>query len=150
MNFTRRIWNSFAGGGGAKPNSRLKIWNLTRQTVLADRVEVADHGASRRKGLLGRDGLPAGEGLWIVPCESVHTFWMRFPIDLVYLDRNKKVKKVRSGVPPWRLSACLSAHSVLEFASGTVHKTETRPGDSLEFSPADPFHDDVDAPTKRL
>jgi hypothetical protein len=60
---------------------------------------------------------------------------MKFPIDLVYLDRKKKVKKVRSDVPPWRLSACLSAHSVLELASGTIRRTQTRPGDTLEFSP---------------
>jgi uncharacterized protein len=143
MNFTGWIRNSFAGGNRAQPNSRLKIWNTTRQTVLADCVEVADHGATRRKGLLGRDGLPAGEGLWIVPCESIHTFWMKFPIDLVYLDRQKRVKKVRSGVLPWRFSACLSAHSVLEFASGTVYKTQTRPGDRLEFAPADHLHEVV-------
>jgi uncharacterized membrane protein (UPF0127 family) len=122
----------------AKPNSPVRILNLTREVVLAQRVEVADYGASRRKGLLGRSGLPAGEGIWIVPCESVHTFGMKFPIDLVYLDRNKKVKKVRSGVPPWRLSACLSAHSVIELAAGTIHMTQTNPGDKLEFSFADP------------
>ena len=127
--------------GHTKLNSRLKVLNLTRQAVLADCVEVADHGATRRKGLLGRSGLPAGEGLWIVPCESVHTFGMKFPIDLVYLDRKKKVKKVRSGVPPWRLSACLSAHSVIELASGTILMTQTRPGDTLEFSPALPPSD---------
>src|SRR5258706_10662815 len=129
----RRIMDSFSRGGRTRPNSRLKVLNLTRQTVLADCVEVADHGATRRKGLLGRSGLPAGGGLWIVPCESVHTFGMKFPIDLVYLDRNKKVKKVRSAVPPWRLSACLSAHSVIELASGTVEMTRTKPGDKLEF-----------------
>jgi uncharacterized membrane protein (UPF0127 family) len=138
---SRRIRDSFSNGGHTKPNSRLKVLNLARQAVLADRVEIADHGATRRKGLLGRSGLPAGEGLWIVPCESVHTFGMKFPIDLVYLDRNKKVKKVRSGVPPWRLSACLSAHSVLELASGTIHRTQTKPGDTLEFSPALPLSD---------
>jgi uncharacterized membrane protein (UPF0127 family) len=112
----------------------VKILNLTRQVVLAHSVEVADHGAKRRKGLLGRDALPTGEGLWIVPCESVHTFFMKFPIDLVYLDRNKMVKKVRSSVPPWRLSACVSAHSIVELASGTITATQTRPGDMLEFS----------------
>jgi uncharacterized membrane protein (UPF0127 family) len=138
---SRRILDSFSSGGHTKPNSRMKVLNLTRRTVLADCVEVADHGATRRKGLLGRSGLPAGEGLWIVPCESVHTFGMKFPIDLVYLDRKKKVKKVRSGVPPWRLSACLSAHSVLELASGTIHTTQTGPGDTLEFSPVLPLSD---------
>jgi uncharacterized protein len=141
VTFTGRIRKRFTRGAQVKPNPRLKILNLTRQTVLADYVEVADNGATRRKGLLGRSGLPAGECLWIVPCESVHTFGMKFPIDLVYLDRSKKVKKVRSAVPPWRLSACLSAHSVLELASGTIHRTQTRPGDTLEFSPALPLSD---------
>src|SRR5258708_3763044 len=73
---------------------RLKISNLTRQAELAHCVDVADHGAKRRKGLLGRERLSAGEGLWIVPCEAVHTFGMQFPIDLVYLDRDMRVKKV--------------------------------------------------------
>jgi hypothetical protein len=146
MDLTHGISKSSVEEGGTTPDSRLKIWNLTRETVLAHSVEVADHGAARRKGLLGRDGLPAGEGIWIVPCESVHTFAMRFPIDLIYLDRHKKVKKVRTGVAPWRMSACLSAHSVLEFASGTVEPTGTRPGDQLEFSPRLPMSDSPTAP----
>ncbi|HZD49469.1 MAG TPA: DUF192 domain-containing protein [Silvibacterium sp.] len=124
-----------------KPAGSLRISNLTRQMELACRVEVADHGAKRRKGLLGRDGLPAGEGLWIVPCEAVHTFGMRFAIDLVYVDRNLRVKKVKSNVPPWRLSACLSAHSVLELSPGTIRNTQTKPGDMLEFSAAFPLAD---------
>jgi uncharacterized membrane protein (UPF0127 family) len=66
---------------------------------------------------------------------------MQFPIDLVYLDRDLRVKKVRSDVPPWRLSACLSAHSVLELASGTIRRTQTRRGDKLEFSSASPLSD---------
>jgi len=141
MNLLHAISTHFSGSHKEKPVSRLKIANLTRQIVLAHSVEVADHAAARRKGLLGRDSLPTGEGIWIVPCESVHTFWMNFPIDLVYLDRNKTVKKVRSGVAPWRLSACLSAHSVLEFAAGTVDSTQTKPGDRLEFFPALPLSD---------
>src|SRR5882757_8106199 len=142
----RRIMDSFSGGRHTKPDSRVKVLNLTRQAVLADCVEVADYGATRRKGLLGRSDLPAGEGLWIVPCESVHTFGMKFPIDLVYLDRKKKVKKVRSAVPPWRLSACLSAHSVLELASGTIKMTQTKPGDTLEFCAALPLSDSQTSP----
>jgi uncharacterized protein len=117
-----------------KPDFRLRISNLTRQSVLAHCVEVADDGAKRRKGLLGRQELRAGEGLWIRPCEAVHTFGMQFPIDLVYLDRELRVKKVRSGVRPWRLSACITAHSVLELASGTIRETQTKPGDRIEFS----------------
>src|SRR5207302_549707 len=88
---------------------RISVHNATRNTVLAGAAEVADRGATRRKGLLGRAGLDDGAGLWIVPCESVHTIGMKFAIDLVYLDRKHRVKKVRSSVPAWRLSACLTA-----------------------------------------
>jgi hypothetical protein len=134
MSFTRWIANRLSGRSGAKKKSSLRIWNLTRQELLAHSVEIADHGATRRKGLLGRDCLPAGEGLWIVPCEAVHTFGMKFPIDLIYLDRKKQVKKIRNSVRPWRLSACLSAYSVIELPSGSLKLTKTRPGDQLEFS----------------
>lgn len=119
-------------------DARLQISNLTQNTTLATHAEVADQAASRNKGLLGRTGLNSGEGLWIVPCESVHTFFMKFPIDLVYIDRNKKVKKVRSSVRPWRLSACFSAHSIIELPAGVIHDTQTGPGDQLEFAPAQP------------
>jgi hypothetical protein len=119
------------------PESRLEVRNPARSTVLATRLEVADSGPKRNKGLLGREGLGPGEGLWIVPCESVHTFFMRFAIDLVYLDRQHRVKKVRSAVGAWRLSACFSAHSVLELPAGTIRATQTEAGDVLEFSAAD-------------
>jgi uncharacterized membrane protein (UPF0127 family) len=114
----------------------LRALNRTRGTLLAARLEVADSGPARSKGLLGRAGLAAGQGLWIVPCESVHTFFMRFAIDLVYLDRKNRVRKVRSGVGPWRLSACFSAHSVLELPEQTIHNTRTERGDTLAFEPA--------------
>lgn len=110
------------------------VVNRTRDTVLATCMEVADSAAKRNKGLLGREGLAPGGGLWICPCEAVHTFWMRFPIDLVYLDRKKRIRKLRGELRPWRLSACLSAHSVLELPSGTIRETRTEPGDTLEFS----------------
>lgn len=116
---------------------RLKVTNATRGTVLATRLEVADTGAKRNKGLLGRKGLEEGGGLWIVPCESVHTFFMQFPIDLVYLDRRLRVRKVRHSVGAWRLSACLSAHSILELPAGAARAALTEVGDMLEFAAAD-------------
>ena len=94
---------------------------------------MADTSATRNVGLLKHKGLNAGEGLWIVPCEGVHTFFMKFAIDLVYVDRKLKVRKVRNAVPPWRLSACLTAHSILELPAGTAHQTGTQPGDELAF-----------------
>jgi uncharacterized membrane protein (UPF0127 family) len=147
MNLTNRMFASFTQRRSVQP-ALVRISNLTRQVELAGSVDVADRGAKRRKGLLGRETLAAGEGLWIVPCEAVHTFGMRFPIDLIYLDRDKRVKKVRHGVPPWRLSACLSAHSVLELASGSIRRTRTKPGDRLTFSlvlPPDDCPDTADA-----
>ena len=63
---------------------RLRVTNITRNSVLATQLEVADTGAKRNKGLLGRKGLAPGGGLWIVPCESVHTIGMQFPIDLIH------------------------------------------------------------------
>jgi uncharacterized membrane protein (UPF0127 family) len=111
----------------------VRVSNLTRKTHLGDRVQIAGNGRDRRKGLLGRECLNSGEGLWIVPCEAVHTFGMRFAIDLVYLDRKHRVIKTRSQVRPWRLSACLTAHSVIELAPGTIRKTRTMRGDMLQL-----------------
>ncbi len=105
--------------------------NQTRNAVLGDAVEVADTSGKRRVGLLKHTRLAPGEGLWIVPCESVHTFFMKFPIDLVYVDKKRRVRKVRNAVPAWRLSVCLSAHSILELPAGTAEKTGTQPGDEL-------------------
>jgi len=116
------------------PEKRYRLVNLTRSTVLAESLQVADTGRTRRKGLLGRTSFSPGEGLWIVPCESVHTFFMGFAIDLVYLDREKRIRKLRGNVVPWRLSACVSAHSVLELPAGTIRTTQSQCGDKLEFS----------------
>ena len=104
--------------------------------MLATSLEVAGNSAKRNKGLLGRESLPLGEGLWILPCEAVHTFWMRFSIDLVYLDRKKHIRKLVSDVPPWRMSGCLTAYSVVELPAGTIRNTLTQIGDVLEFSTA--------------
>jgi uncharacterized membrane protein (UPF0127 family) len=117
----------------ASSEAFINVRNLTRETRLGDRVQLAGDGRNRRKGLLGRDGLASGEGLWIVPCEAVHTFGMRFRIDLVFLDRTNRILKIRSDVGPWRLSGCLRAHSVLELPAGTIRDTKTMPGDTLEL-----------------
>ena len=131
-----RLRDHFTRSRHAAPDIRIQVSNLTRHTVLATHMEVADSASKRNKGLLGRERLSPGEGLWIIPCQAVHTFGMRFPIDLVYLDRKKQIKKLRSKVPPGRLSACLLAHSVLELPPGTIRATQTQPGDTLEFTSA--------------
>jgi uncharacterized membrane protein (UPF0127 family) len=130
-----RLRNSLSSRHKARQDSRLRVSNLTRNTVLATCMEVADSSARRNRGLLGRERLAQGEGMWILPCAAVHTFWMRFSIDLIYLNRKNRISKLVSAVPPWRLSACLWAYSVLELPSGTIRETQTQSGDTLEFSP---------------
>lgn len=133
----RFILQRIAGLFRRSPRSSepMMAWNATRGRYLATQLEVADDAAARCKGLLGREELAPGSGLWIYPCESVHTFAMRFPIDLVYLDQNCVVKKVRSRVRPGRMSACLSARSVIELPAGTVDGTGTIAGDRISMRP---------------
>jgi uncharacterized membrane protein (UPF0127 family) len=100
---------------------------------LATRADIADTSAKRRAGLLGRESLVEGEGLWIAPCEGVHTFGMKFAIDVIFLSRQRKVLKVREAMPPRRIALSLVAHSVLELPAGVIVKTGTRVGDQLEF-----------------
>jgi uncharacterized membrane protein (UPF0127 family) len=107
-----------------------KVWNRTRGELMADRAAIANTSELRRTGLLRHDGLGVGEGLWILPCEGVHTFGMRFPIDVVFLGRDKKVLKIRREMPRGRISLCLRAHSVLELAAGAARVDL---GDQLEF-----------------
>jgi hypothetical protein len=112
------------------------VRNLTRQTVLADRVDVADTSERRRTGLLKHSGLAEGEGLWIIPCEAVHTFGMKFPIDVVFINRKREVVKVRKNMTRRRLAIALWAHSVLELPAGVAERTRTEPGDQLQFEKA--------------
>jgi uncharacterized membrane protein (UPF0127 family) len=112
---------------------KMRVRNRDRGTVLAEAADVADTSAKRRTGLLKHTGLAPGEGLWIAPCEAVHSFGMKFAIDVVYLDRKKRVRKLRKQMVPRRLSACLTAHSVLELPVGVIDASQTRQGDQLEF-----------------
>jgi uncharacterized membrane protein (UPF0127 family) len=107
------------------------VRNITRGIVLADSADLADTSEKRRTGLLKHTELSPGDGLWIVPCESVHSFFMKFTIDVLYLDRARKVRGMRQEMKPWRVSACLPAHSVLELPAGTIERTGTRKGDQL-------------------
>ncbi|MBI5240483.1 MAG: DUF192 domain-containing protein [Elusimicrobia bacterium] len=95
---------------------------------------MADAAASRSRGLLGRDAMAPQEGLWIVPCPMIHTFFMRFAIDVLFLDRSLRVVRVLEGLKPWRVSPWVfRAHSVLEFAGGTL-RGSVGTGDQLEIS----------------
>lgn len=107
--------------------------NTANGVLLASRLEKADRFAARIKGLLGRRGLEPGHGLWIEPCKQIHTFFMRFPIDVVFIDSRHHVLSTHSGVLPWRLSPFLfSAQSVLEFPANGL-EGRVRVGDRLHF-----------------
>jgi len=73
--------------------AKLRIRNQSRDTLVADRADIADTSAKRRTGLLKHTGLEPGEGLWIAPCEAVHTIGMKFPIDVLFLDKKKKCSR---------------------------------------------------------
>lgn len=111
----------------------LRVHNQSRGTVLADRAGIANTSKLRKTGLLKHDRLERGDGLWITPCEGVHTVGMKFPIDVLFLNKKRKVLKIRAAMPRWRMALCLWAHSVLELPSGMAAATETAAGDQLEF-----------------
>ena len=125
---------SSAGNHAITRGLKIQVHNVTRGVMLADSAEVADTSPKRRTGLLRHTGLEPGDGLWIVPCESVHSFGMKFTIDVIYLNRKHKVKKVRPQMAPRRISACLTAHSVLELPAGTIVRTGTQAGDQLQIT----------------
>ena len=114
---------------------KVSVRNVSRGTSLGDGIETAKSGGDRKKGLLGRTGLEPGGGMWIVPCEGIHTFFMKFAIDVIYIDRKKKVRKTIGSLGPWKLSLCLRAHSVLELPVGAIEASGTQPGDQLEIGP---------------
>jgi uncharacterized protein len=112
---------------------KFRVRNVTRDTSIGDAIDIAESSAARRTGLLKHQNLDPGAGLWITPCESVHTFFMKFAIDLIYIDRKRRVRGVVRALRPWRMSICLFAHSVLELPPGTIDRTKTRKGDELEL-----------------
>jgi len=121
--------------GSQGDTRRFVVHNRTRGTVVAEDVRVADTPGARRIGLLKHAELRPGEGLWIYPCQAVHTFWMRFSIDVAFLDRHRRVKRVYYGLPPFRLTRFVwGARSALELAAGVLQASHTVSGDELEFS----------------
>lgn len=130
------LWIAGKATKSEKASRRFVVRNLTRGTVVAEDVELADTPRARRIGLLKRAELPPGYGLWIYPCQAIHTFWMRFSIDVAFLDRHRRVKRVYHRMPPFRLTRIVwGARSVLELASGVLARSGTEQGDELQFLP---------------
>lgn len=113
----------------------VRVVNQTRGTTVGERVEFANTSLTRLWGLLGRRGVEAGGGLWIMPSSGVHTMGMRFPIDVVGLDKHMRVVKVWHELVPYRVtSVSVKMRSVIELAAGQIRKSSIQIGDLLEVT----------------
>jgi len=118
-------------------NGEVYVYNKTRETFVATEAKVADSYVTRLVGLLGKTKRWAqlGKGLWIVPSRGVHTIGMLFPIDLVFLSKEKEVVYVEEHVRPFRISkVSLKAMSVLELPPHTIYRSRTQVGDRFEIA----------------
>jgi uncharacterized membrane protein (UPF0127 family) len=114
--------------------ARLIATNSTRGTALTTRGRIADNLWTRLVGLLRDRGLEEGDGLWIVPCNSIHSFAMKFVFDAIFLDDNLRVVHLVPEMPPWRTSPILrKARSVLELPAGAIARSRTQLGDQLDL-----------------
>jgi uncharacterized membrane protein (UPF0127 family) len=115
--------------------SGMKACNQRNRAYLATNVSIADTVTKRMKGLLGRDIFLPGDGMWLKPCNWIHTFGMRFPVDVIYLDRESVVVAVQENIPPNRFALpVFKAKSTIELPIGTVSSSKTRVGDIIVFS----------------
>jgi uncharacterized membrane protein (UPF0127 family) len=105
--------------------------NVRTGRSIAQTVLAAFEPAARRKGLLGRDSFAKGSAMVLAPSNAIHTFWMRFAIDALFVRRNGVVVKVRRNIPPWRAVAALWAYAVIELPAGTLGADDVRVGDVL-------------------
>lgn len=116
----------------------MPVINLAKKTWLATKVRKADNFVTRLIGLLKRTTLGPEEALWLMPSKGIHTIGMKFPIDVVFLNKQNQVLGLISGMVPYRISGVqLRGFSVLELPSGTIKKSHTEVGDQLEISLAE-------------
>ena len=111
----------------------MRLVNARTGTTVASVVEVAATRAERRRGLLGRDALDLSAALIITPCAAVHTVFMRFPIDVVFVDREGEVRTIVKNLQPWRIAASPRAYAAVELAAGV--ERDLIPGDRLYLDP---------------
>ena len=107
----------------------MQLINTRTSMAVASVVELAVTRAARRRGLLGRDALDLSAGMMLAPCVSVHTAFMRFPIDVVFVDREGVVRKIVRDLKPWRIAASPRADAAIELAAGV--ERDVVPGDRL-------------------
>lgn len=110
--------------------------NTTQNKVVAQHVQVANNPITRFFGLMGKPSLSPGHGLWIVPCADIHSCFMRFEFDAIFLDKSGTVLHLQERMKPWRISKFVKGgRVVLEVPSGVIAETGTQLGDHLELQP---------------
>ena len=114
-----------------KPDAPLVLLNARTGMVLAHSLAAAFDSKARRTGLLGRDRLEEGHALIIAPTNAVHTFFMRFAIDVVFVRKNGLVVRTHHAVKPWRIAGALRGHAAIELPAGTLANSGTARGDRL-------------------
>jgi len=115
---------------------RFVLRNQRSGVVVATRLLPALDSETRRTGLLKHQGLPEGEAMLIAPTNAIHTFFMKFPIDVAFVRRDGSVVKIREAMPAWRMAAAWGGHAVVEMASGSFGRADTRIGDVLVIDAA--------------
>jgi uncharacterized membrane protein (UPF0127 family) len=115
--------------------ARSQVTVRVHDRVVCERCLVADRPWARMRGLLGRSSLPRGEAILLRPAASIHTFFMRFPIDVVFVDENSRVIRIAHRLEPWRTAAKRSAAAVLELAAGECERRGLHEGDELQLAP---------------
>jgi len=129
-------WLFFLSSEGRWP--WIQVWNAIKNICIAEEVETAESFAERLKGLLGRRSLPAGKGLLIRPCNSIHSCFMRFSFDAVFINSDLKVVYLTEKMRPFRISPVVrDAEMVLELPAGTISRTGTEIGDLLFIDKGD-------------
>jgi uncharacterized membrane protein (UPF0127 family) len=116
------------------PTAGWVLRNSRNQRALATTIEPAFDSPSRNKGLLGRSGLPEGSAMILAPSNSIHTFFMQFPIDVMFVSRDGRVVRISRDVQPWRIRFGLRAFAVIEFPSGVADRSDTRIADILQLA----------------
>ncbi|HNW26677.1 MAG TPA: DUF192 domain-containing protein [Candidatus Gastranaerophilaceae bacterium] len=112
----------------------MKVYNSSNNTVIAERAEVAKSFFSRTVGLILKKTLKEGEGLVIKPCFSIHTFFMKFAIDVLFVNKKNEIVALYENVKPWRiLPVHFNSYYVVELPSGTISSTNISKGDSIKF-----------------
>ena len=112
----------------------MRIENLSKRTVVAEEALVAASVVSRTLGLMGRGPLAESEALILRPCRSIHTWFMRYPIDIIFTDKSKRVVKTVESIRPfWFVLYVPGAWAAVEMATGSIARSKTAAGDQLSF-----------------